>query len=87
MVLISYCYIHPLYKKKKKVGKCYESETCYLFCFKTSVELRRFTHFTSDAEVKDNIKFCSIQLNPRQYLSNFETEVYRNFRFIIYRGI
>lgn len=34
------------------------------------------THFTSDAEVKDNITFCSIQLNPLQYLSDFESLQY-----------
>lgn len=40
-----------------------ESEAFYLLCFTTLVELSG-TRFTSDDEVKDNIKFCVIQLNP-----------------------
>lgn len=68
MILISYCYIHPLYKKSPIFLFCKEdlviseSEACYLFCFKTFMELSGI-HFTSDAKVKDRIKFCSIQLN------------------------
>lgn len=98
MVLISYCYIHPLYKKIPKMfyfvkRVCIvisESEACCLFGFKTLVELSGThfgTHFTSDDEVKDNIKFCSIQLNPWKCLTDFEAEIYHSFRFIISRCI
>lgn len=61
------------YFEKRAYVVISQSEACYLFCFKTLVELRG-THFTSDAEVKDNI--LQIQLNPLQYLSDFEIEIY-----------
>lgn len=63
----SYCF---------EIEKWYGNEACYLFCFKTLVELRRLP--TLLQMPKSNIKFCSIPLNPGQYVSDFETEVYHS---------